>query len=201
MIIQPIVEGQGDVDAVPVLLRRICYELGCCLTAAVAAPIRIPRSKMVQEAEIRRYARIGSFHPGCDLVLLFMDVDDDCAKELSALIRPWIEAEQLGVRFEVVAIPREFECWIIAALESLRGKRGIDANAASHGDPEQVRDAKGYITGRMVGTTKYQETSDQAALISLVDLELVRDRCPSFRRVVSKVAECAQEVARGGITT
>ena len=197
MIIQPIVEGHGEIDAVPVLLRRICYELGCCTSAKIAHPMRIPRSRMVQEKEIRRYARIASLLPGCDLILLVMDADDDCAKEISDLIRPWIRAESLCAHFEIIVIPREYECWIIAALESLQGVRGIGGNAASPQHPEQVKDAKGYITRQMEGSGRYQPTTDQAALSQLVDLYAIRRRCPSFCRLISKIESLSQSVMEG----
>jgi hypothetical protein len=195
VIIQPIVEGHGEIDAVPVLLRRICYELGCCTSAKIAHPIRVPRSKMVQEAEIRRFARIASSLPGCNLILLVMDADGDCAKAISDLIRPWIITESLCAHFEIIVIPREYECWIIAALESLQGVRGIGDEAAAPRNPEQVRDAKGYITGQMAGRGRYQPTADQAALSQLVDLQAIRDRCPSFCRLISKIENLSQSIS------
>ena len=43
MKVVPIVEGQGDVEAVPVLLRRLVAEAG--VPAAVGRAIRVPRGR------------------------------------------------------------------------------------------------------------------------------------------------------------
>ena len=187
MIIQSIVEGPGDINAVPVLIRRICYELGCCLHAQVAAPMKVPRSKMVQEDHLKRYLRIAGSQAGCKLILVFMDEDDDCAKELSQLISPWIESEALKAQCELIVIPREYECWFIAALESLRGVRGISETATSHKCPEKVRNPKAILTRWMHGSAAYHETADQAALTQKIDLVTLRANCQAFSRLVSKI--------------
>jgi hypothetical protein len=188
MIIQPIVEGPGDIEAVPLLIRRICYELGCSFDAIVAPPMKVQRGKMVQEESIRQYVRIASLTPGCNLILLFTDTDDDCAKEISELLHPWIRREGIGVPCEIIAIPREYECWFIAAAESLRGVRGIRGIATSHHDPESVRNPKKLLSEWMAGTTAYHETAD---LTQRVDLEAVRTKCRSFRRLVQKIQAIA----------
>jgi len=142
---------------------------------------------MVIETEIKRYLRIASLYPECGLILLFMDADEDCVKELAELLKPWLASECRNISSELIVIPREYEAWIISGLESLRGQRGISPTANSCATSEQVRDAKGYISREMVGGAKYHETSDQSALTSQVDLDLVRQRCPSFKRLIEKI--------------
>ena len=190
MIIQPIVEGPGDISAVPILIRRICYELECCLTATVAAPMKVSRSKMVQESHFRHYVRIANSQPGCKLILFFIDADDDCPKSLSDLTRPWIAGESLTAICEIIVIPREYECWFIAALESLRGVHGIIQEATSHNYPEAVRNPKAILTDWMEGSSAYHETADQPAFTEKIDLRTIHERCSAFRRLVSKI-RCA----------
>ncbi|MGD0941832.1 MAG: DUF4276 family protein, partial [Terracidiphilus sp.] len=181
MIIQPIVEGHGECSAVPVLIRRICYELGHCVGAQIASPIRVPRSKMVMEAHFKHYLQIAGSQPGQKMILLFMDADDDCTKEIAERTRPWIEEEATCGRCELIVIPKEYECWFIAVLESLRGVRGISNEARSHNCPERVRNPKAILTHWMEGTTAYNECADQAALTQMMDLNALRDRCRSFQ--------------------
>jgi hypothetical protein len=187
VIIQPIVEGEGDLYAIPVLLRRICYDMECGLGAVIATPMKVPRSKMVKEECFKRYVRIANSQPGCKLILLFMDADDDCAKEVSEKLRSWIDEESICVKCEIIVIPREYECWLIAALESLRGIRGISENAISHTCPERVRNPKIIITKFMAGSAAYHESADQAALTGRLDLNVVRQKCKSFSRLVAKI--------------
>jgi hypothetical protein len=187
VIIQPIVEGPGDINAMPVLLRRICYELECGLGAIIATPMKVPRSKMVQKECLKHYMRIANSQPECKLILLFMDEDDDCAKELCEKLRPWIDEESLSAKCEIIIIPREFECWFITALESLRGMRGIGQEAISHTNPEEVRNPKIILTKYMKGTAAYHESADQAALTEALDLKMVRQKSKSFRRLIAKI--------------
>ena len=53
MNIQPIVEGHGEVTAVPVLLRRLRDEAKA-FAIDVNKPIRRRRSQLVEEAQLRR---------------------------------------------------------------------------------------------------------------------------------------------------
>ena len=49
-----IVEGQGDVAALPILLRRICERLSLVEAVEIVRPHRIPRSKLIRADELER---------------------------------------------------------------------------------------------------------------------------------------------------
>ena len=53
LVIVPIVEGQSEVMAVPMLLRRLLSELQR-YDVMVARPVRVHRSSVVKEGEIER---------------------------------------------------------------------------------------------------------------------------------------------------
>lgn len=57
MIIQPIVEGHGDVAAFPVLLRRLVGEAQAW-TVNIGRPIRRPRSQLVQKTGVEQAVRL-----------------------------------------------------------------------------------------------------------------------------------------------
>ena len=57
MIIQPIVEGHGEVGAIPVLLRRFLTDAGVH-NIGVGKPIRRKRSELVQQASVHRSVRL-----------------------------------------------------------------------------------------------------------------------------------------------
>jgi hypothetical protein len=191
MIIQPIVEGDSEVASVPILLRKICYSQGC-YKVRVAAPIKMHRHQMAIEQYMRRFARIASVQPSCSLILILLDADDDCSVEIANQIKHWLTEEALEVPFEIIVIQREYEAWLIANMESLRGKCGIKADANSHSHPETVRDAKGYITSQMSGSTRYHEVSDQPSLTNAVDPVVVSSRCKSFSRLTMKLKTYCQ---------
>lgn len=161
MKIQPIVEGHGEVSAVPVLLRRLRDEAGA-FGLDVNAPIRRKRSDLVAEGGVRKAVRLALLQPECKAVLILFDSDDDCPKDLAPQIEGWARSEAGTVPCVVVLAHREYEAWFLATMESLRGKKGILQDAVSHPQPETPRDAKGYLEQQMAPGRSYSETSDQA---------------------------------------
>jgi hypothetical protein len=87
----------------------------------------------------------------------------------------------------VILAQREFECWFLAAAESIRGKRGLPADLAPPQDPEAVREAKGWLRDRMQGRV-YSETIDQPALAAVFDLN--QARAPDL--LTSVIAMCGR---------
>src|SRR5262249_43178936 len=124
LIIQPIVEGHGEVEAVPLLLRRLQAELGT-YTFQIARPIRRKRSELITEEQVRRSVRLALGTPECAGVLVIFDSDDDCPREFGPMVKGWAQAEAGNIPCEVVLAHREYEAWFIAAVESLRGYRGV----------------------------------------------------------------------------
>ena len=183
MLIQPIVEGHGEVSAVPELLRRL-IQAANVYDLHVGSPIRRKRSELTQEGALRKAVRIASWQPDCRGILILFDSDDDCPKELAPTIQSWAQAEVAHIPCAVVMAHREYEAWFLGGIESLRGRRGIRIDAAIHPSPEGPRDTKSAIEDRMIPGRSYSETADQAALTASVDLAAVYACCRSFRRMV-----------------
>lgn len=182
-----IVEGEGDVAAFPVLLRRVAQALGRHDVQVLVPPVRVSRSMMAREAELRRYVELLARKLGPeDAILVVLDADDDCPAQLGPLLASWAHAQRPDRRTVVVVIPREFEAWFLASARSLGGKRGLPADLQPPDrDPEQVRDAKGWLARQM--PRRYHETVDQPALTACFDLQAAR-AAASFERFVRKLA-------------
>ena len=179
-VIVPIVEGQSEVVAVPVLLRRLLDE---CQRpdVQVAQPFRVHRYKVVKEGEIERaiaFARRS--REQCNAVLVLLDADDDCPAELGPELLKRIAKAHGDLPAAVVLAKREFEGWFLGSLESLRGARGILDDASSPPNPEEIRGAKEHLSAFMASNRTYVETTDQPALVAKFDLNLARNRCLSF---------------------
>jgi len=183
MRIQPIVEGHGEVTAVPVLLRRLRDEAGA-YGFEINQAIRRHRSDFLTEESMRTAVRLALVQDQCRAILILFDGDDDCPGTLAPTVEAWAQDEAGPVPCAVVIAHREYEAWFIAAIESLRGRRGILDDAVSHPDPETPRDAKGNLEDRMRPGLSYAETADQAALTALFDMSAAYARCRSFRRMV-----------------
>ena len=186
MTIQPIVEGDGEMEAVPALLRRLLAE-GQVTGVQVGKPIKRPRNQLVREEVLARMVRVALLRPDCGGVLVILDGNTDCPRTLGPALQRWAEAAAGGVPCAVVLAHREYEAWFLASLESLRGLRGIRHDAEPHPDPEEPRDAKGELEAHMEPGRAYHPTIDQPALTALFDMPQAYGRSRSFRRMVRAV--------------
>ena len=120
-----IVEGHGEVEAVPLLIRRIGQEVSPLSTPDVVKPIRVPRGSMLKTGELDRYVSLAGIRVGSDgRILILLDAHRDCPAELRTTILKRARATRSDLPIEVVLANREYESWFIAAVESLRGVRG-----------------------------------------------------------------------------
>jgi hypothetical protein len=190
--IELIVEGHGEVEAVPVLLRRLRDE-GRASGLEFGRPMRRKRSELIQEDAVRKAVRLALLRPECRGILILFDADDDCPAEMAPVVQGWAQAEAGPIPVAVVMPCREYEAWFLAAIESLRGFRGVLARAASHPEPESPRSAKGELEERMQTGRSYAETADQAGLTARFNLAAAYARCRSFRRLVRAFGLLAQQ--------
>lgn len=185
--IASIVEGDGEVAALPVLLRRINGWLTPDGQVQAFPPIRVRRDRFLnREEEFRRHLLLAAAKCGKDgWILILLDADDDCPAMLGAqtLKRAREYAPHRGI--SVVLANREYENWFIAAAESLNGHRGFSSTRHDIMEAERPRNAKGWI-GEHMGGGVYRETTDQPAFSALMDLQQASDRSRSFRKLCSE---------------
>jgi hypothetical protein len=178
-----IVEGQGDCEAVPVLIRRIALDVNPCFVPKVLPPARISASKLIKEGELERaIAFFSKKITGNGGIIVIIDCDDGCpATEGPALLKRAISVRK-DMPVSVILAKREYESWFLAAAESLRGKRGLSNDLTSPAEPEEIRGAKEWLEDKMLSTASYKETTDQPALTALFDIQAARkadsfDKC------------------------
>jgi hypothetical protein len=188
MNIQPIVEGHGDVQAVPVLLRRLLTEARV-FNLGVGRPIRRRTSELHTQTGVERAVRLALLQPECASILLLFDSEDFCPRELAARVLGWAQHAAGGQPCVVVLAYREYETWFLAAIESLRGKCGIRNDASVLPDCESRRGAKEALEAYMSSDSSYHETTDQAKLTAALDLGLAYARSRSFRKMVKSVGD------------
>ena len=181
--IVPIVEGHGEVEAVPILLRRIAATVRPAAAVDVLSPIRIDRSKIVKPPELERAVDLAARRTGADgRILILLDADDDCPARLAAELLQRARAARTDRAIRVVLAKTEYEAWFLAAASSIAGQRNIAVDAAAPADPEAVRGAKEWLARRMPPGRKYRPTLHQAALTKLFDLDAAR-AAPSFDKL------------------
>lgn len=184
MKVASIVEGDGEVAALPILLRRLAEWRTPGHYPDIQAPIRVRRDRFLnRDEEFRRHLLLAAAKCGNDgWILVLLDADDDCPATLGADILLRAQACVPHRPVSVVLANREYEAWFIAAAPSLDGCRSFVFNPHDVIDPEALRDAKGWIKERMANGT-YGGTTDQPAFTMRMDLHQAFDRSRSFRKL------------------
>ncbi len=184
-----IVEGDGEVAALPVLLRRIGeWQTPDCFVQ-VLPPIRVHRDRFLKrDEEFQRHLSLAAAKCGENgWILVLLDADDDCPAEAGMQILERARRCIPHRRISVVLANREYEAWFIAAAASLHGQRGFSFDPGETIDAERPRDAKGWMKARMTGNA-YGETTDQPAFSARMDLQQAYDRSRSFRKLCKEWA-------------
>lgn len=184
MKVASIVEGQGEVVALPVVLRRLQAWQTPGDNTQVITPIRVHRDRFInREEEFRRHLYLAAAKSGVGgWVLIVLDADDNCPADLGPRILERAKQCIPHRKISVVLANREYEAWFIAARASLNGHRGFSADPAEIIDAEEPRDAKGWLKARMASHT-YGEVTDQPAFSAIFDLQQAHDGSRSFRKL------------------
>lgn len=177
-----IVEGQGDVQAVPRLCARVLNALGASGWYVDEDPIRRPRSQLVDErvASPSRPCREEGLRKALAIaearrpaaILVLCDSDDDCPGVWASSIEA-LEGRPLP-RAAVMAV-REFEGWLLWTFDE------ADLTRIKATNPERVRDAKGKLERLVPG---YMPTLHQQQLIQRVNVGRLRRLSRSFDKLV-----------------
>jgi len=185
-VIVPIVEGQSEVESVPLLLRRLIHGQAA-FTIEIRRPIRVKRQRVVKAGELERAVELAAMQPDCRVIFVLLDADDDCPALLGPDLLRRAQAARSDVPCRVVLAKAELESWFVGSIESLRGCRGISPEATSPVAPEEIRGAKGWLTRQMPIGCTYLEVDDQPAMASRFDVEQARQKCGSFDKFVRDV--------------
>jgi hypothetical protein len=185
-----IVEGDGDVQAAPILARRILHSQQI-FNVDVPKPIRIRRDQFLRKPDLREkyllLARAKAGNQGRVLVLL--DADDECPRDLVVAHLAQMQHIVSPTTLSLVFAKTEFEAWFIAAADSLAGKHGLPVGLVAPPNAETIPGAKGWLRHQMPSGQGYSETVDQPALTALFDWELGRGRSPSLDKFCREVLE------------
>jgi hypothetical protein len=187
-----IVEGHGDVKAVPVVFRRIVRLHSPNLEVLPQNPFRVPRDKLKKLGELERTVEfVARGLENRRVILVLIDSDDDCPAQLGPALLDRARRARSDVPIGVALAKCEFENWFIAAASSLAGKRSLPSDLVSPASPETIRGAKEWLSKRMIGRP-YKETTDQEPLAREFDLELAR-ACPSFDKLCRETIRIVSE--------
>lgn len=178
--IASIVEGDGEIRALPKLLFRLAKQFSV-MDLRVPPPMRVPRGRLVAVGGIERaVSAAGQRVDTAGGILVLLDADDDCPAKLAPVLLQRAHAARPDLPASVVLANREFEAWFLAAAASLAGKHGFPADLSAPADPERIRAAKEWLTRHRTDGRPYRPTVDQAPLVSAFNMDHARSGSPSF---------------------
>ncbi|MDF1522197.1 MAG: hypothetical protein P1P87_05185 [Trueperaceae bacterium] len=142
-----IVEGDGEVEALPVLIRAWFPQV------VLLKPIRVSRDRFIRDAEDQlRYVRLAR-RLGATRLLVLLDAHEDCAVELASTLSPRIAAEFVDPVAVIFAV-REYATWFLQCLPEFAEERSRQDLESVRGAKERIRAVRG----------RYTPTADQAGL-------------------------------------
>jgi hypothetical protein len=191
-MIQPIVEGHGEVPAVPVLIRKLGELMGIPYVA-VGVPFLSKHSQLAQKDGLQRVISRAREEPDCEAIFVLFDADDDCPKTEAPKLLKWAEEAAAPLPCALVMANREYEAWLLGCLEVLLRARGIRLAQPYDGNPEIKRDAKGELENRFGRGFHYIGKKDQPAFTALADWSVVHERCRSFRKMAKETRRLFSE--------
>jgi hypothetical protein len=202
-VIVPIVEGRGEVEAVPILLRNwLKFRRYRTVEVDLAGPVFAGGKGTIAAAHdstrrrgVEHYVHLALLRQP-DVILVLLDADDDCpvtlGGELLARARTLVPTDHpIGV----VVAKREYEAWFLAAFPSARFRQGLmqqgfrlTQQSLPRGmEVEAIADCKARIAG-LIGLRKYVERRHQPALTRILPFTRGMSRWSrSFRKLLKEL--------------
>ncbi len=202
------VEGDGEVAAVPLLVKRLLTEKNVWNSVILDKnPFRIGQINKVVKNDFREWKRklsasLKRHNVGGILLILDGDIkqvgnESFCAATVAKTLAKVAKTVGGGTTFSVATVfaRQEYESWFLACAESFAGKKFPDGRSfpASvefpDGDLEEgPRDAKKWLNNAIDGG--YKPTRDQVTLTDWLEPDLIRKRgMRSFQRLESALDE------------
>ena len=196
MKIAAIVEGHGECEAVPILIRRIAQTIDPGFVPKILPPLRVPASRLLKQGEVERSVELAARKlqgRGGIIIIVDCDWEGGCPAEDGPILLNRAVAARGDLLIAVVLAKKEFEAWFLAAAESLRGQYGLPDCLESPPDPEEIRGAKEWLSDRMAPDRNYAETTDQPAMAAIFDMEMAR-RADSFDKCYRDIRNMLEQL-------
>lgn len=181
-----VVEGPGDRDSLPILLRTHLHSQAE-YREILGKPIPCKgRGSATVPGGIEGYVATAAFRPGCRAVLVVLDGDDDKVCELGPRLAERI-ASITQIPTKIVLAEECYEDWLYASIETLK-----------LGEREHIAGRRGIIEIKQAilaaHQSKYVKPVWQPRLTKLMDLEIARARSSSLNRLLVAIDQLRQGI-------
>jgi hypothetical protein len=210
-IIVPIVEGRGEVDAVPILLRAwLRFRRYRNVEVHPDGPIYAGGKGNIAAAHdrifgrgVEHYVRLAWLRRP-DVILVLLDADEDCPATIAAALLARARTQVApDCPLGVVVANREYEAWFLAAFPSAPFRQAIEAQgfrlkqrSLPRGmDVEAIADCKARIETLI--DLRYRPTIHQPALTRILPFTPgMTRRSRSFRKLLKELHELLMKARR-----
>lgn len=173
-----VVEGDGEVAALPILVRRHLHENRQLYDVEVAKPKNSKgRGNLDAPGGVERYTQHAALPDGVCGVLVLCDSDDDLACEFGPTMQERASGAVPTKPVVATLAVAEFENWIVASSETVGGEPLPDDVDCENLNAESI--IRSWRFPR-----SYVKPLHQPGYAQNLDFELVRNRCPSFARLL-----------------
>lgn len=176
-----IVEGEGDIEAAPLLCRRLLGELYGAYDWSFVTHRRgsIANLKANNCAHFKRFLQAG-YKEGMPILWMLDNDENECAR---SLVREFYQhVNSIGVQQPLAFClwTREYETMFLYDPEFLAAKLGIQELSIPD-SPENRRGAKELLSKQMPHGQGYKERVNQPALTAGISLERLKENYRSFQ--------------------
>ena len=183
----PIVEGHGDIQAVPVLIRRILQHHNI-FDIEVLNPHKrgdLPKIK----ANFDNCFKMAIKEKAAIIWIIDFDCATcDCVASESAQLYQRANAIYAGWPFRVAFMVKEFETLFLSEPDATRSiLKEIPKATTFPENPETIRGAKEWLSKAMPSGYAYKETVHQVKLSAVVDLDYLRISSASYRHLEKSI--------------
>jgi hypothetical protein len=202
LYIAPIVEGQTEVKSVERLLQRVWAELPVGPERLqVVQPTRGNRDALIDphgdhlanklgEGYAKLSQRLVRDSSGRGLLLLLLDAEGDCPKELAPRLLQAARQAQANADIACVIAKRMLENWIMGGASTLAGVNGLPDALPQRSQFEDCSGSawlKAQLRSKNQART-YKKTVDAEVFVRSMDLAECRTNCPSFDKLCRELA-------------
>ncbi len=189
----PIVEGHGEIPAVPILIRNILAAHGIHDVLALPARRHGEYPSIAKKFDNVFLAAIKENAP----ILWVMDFDSkdhDCPVKEAQKLLARADSLRPGWPIRIAFLVKEYETlFLIDEAATRKAFPDIPAKTSFPQEPEKVRGAKEWISkARPSPGSAYKETVHQAKITAHLDLTLLRTRSADFAHLERAVLELVQ---------
>lgn len=173
-----VVEGAGDRNALPMMLREHLHADGE-YREVLGKPVPLHgRDKAFVTKGIEGYVAVAAARPGCVGVLVVLDGEGDCvATDGNVLLERAIRISRVPVK--IALADRDYEDWLYASAETL--DIGLDQYHPGERGQHAIKAA--------LKPESYTKPVWQPRLTARMDLDVARGRAPSFDRMLARFDE------------